>query len=199
MPHLCGLRQLFHPHAGDAVSVHLQHGVAAALMLHLVAGARDGAQAKEQKTGQRLEAGIRRDLDAKLGFQIADARSAVQFDLAGIRVAAHVLLIVLILDAAHQASRLRRTSFSSCSSSMRPTRCSSTSFSVSIPTMVPNSSTTMAMWEWPARNCSSICESGLVSGTTRCGRSNRPMWKLRLAWPERMARRRSSQTGSRSL
>jgi len=52
-----------------------------------------------------------------------------------------------------------------------------------IPTMVPNSSTTMAMCELPVRNSSSIWESGLVSGATRCGRRRRFRWNARLERP----------------
>ena len=80
-----------------------------------------------------------------------------------------------------------------------PTTCSSTSSTVSSPAIVPNSSTTMAMCDRPSRNSSSIWDSGLVSGTTRCGRSSRSMRNERLGRPVRIARRRSSQTGSRSL
>ena len=49
--------------------------------------------------------------------------------------------------------------------------------------MVPNSSTTMAMWERPCWNSASICPTGLVSGTTRCLRSRRRMRNARLGRP----------------
>ncbi len=146
-------------------------------------GMRDVAEAVQQESGQRLESGLGGDFDAVLGFEVANAGGAIEFHFArfGKRPAG--------------APRL----FSSYSSWMGPTICSSTSSTVSSPAMVPNSSTTMAMWERPCWNSASIWPTGLVSGTTRCLRSRRRMRNARLGRPTRMASRRSSQTGSRSL
>src|ERR1039458_9148983 len=73
---------------------------------------------------------------------------------------------------------------------MGPTTCSSTSSTVRSPAMVPNSSTTMAMWERPCWNSASICPTGLGSGATRGLRRRRRMRNARvgLSPAERRAR-----------
>src|SRR5579885_778422 len=56
------------------------------------------------------------------------------------------------------------------SSSTSPTSCSMASSTVTTPTVVPNSSTTMARWRRRCWNSCSRSRTGLVSGTTRTSR-----------------------------
>ena len=119
-----GGRNLFDAHAGDAIAVHLQDGEAAPLVLDGGAGLGNIAQTEEEEPGEGFEAGVGRNIDAVLAFQVADASGTS--------------------SSTSSFWAPRRATFSSCSSSIRPTICSRTSSTVSMPTMVPNSSTTIA-------------------------------------------------------
>ena len=85
---------------------------------------------------------------------------------------------------------MKLSSSTSCSSSISPTICSSTSSMVTRPATPPYSSTTMAMWLWVERNSRSSTLSRLDSGTKVAGRSTALRSKVR-SW--------SSSSGSRSL
>ena len=79
-------------------------------------------------------------------------------------------VVALTLQAPSSRRLMRLSSSTSCSSSISPTICSSTSSMVATPLTCPYSSTTTAMWLRASRNSRSSTFSRLLSGMTWAGR-----------------------------
>src|SRR5262249_11041259 len=99
---LYGLRELFDPDPRYTVAIHLQYSETASLVFQRRAHLRNLSEAEEQESRERFEACIGRQFDAVIGFQIADARGAVELDTVDLRLARLDLLVMLVFDAAHE-------------------------------------------------------------------------------------------------
>src|SRR3979490_497228 len=92
--------QLFDPHAGDAVMIHLQYGISAPCVLHSFAFVRNLAELEQQEAGEGFESRIGRQFNAVLRLEVAYPDGAVHFDIDGLVAPLLDALVVLVLDAA---------------------------------------------------------------------------------------------------
>src|SRR5215471_2504531 len=90
------LRRLLHPHFGDAVAIHLEHGEPPAFVLDAFSGDRNLAEFHQQESGQGLEAAVVWQREAELRLHIADFGGTFQVQLVAIRRRLLALDIVLV-------------------------------------------------------------------------------------------------------